>query len=52
MRVLKPIFYSAMAITTLVGCSSVSKIPVPQGSNTVVEMTSKKAPLTDYEKDK
>ena len=51
MRVLKPIFYSAMAITTLVGCSSVSKIPVPQGSNTVVEMTSKKAPLTDYEKD-
>ncbi len=49
MRVLKPVFYSAMAITTLVGCSSVSKIPVPSGSNAVVNIAPKKAPLTEYQ---
>lgn len=51
MRVLKPLFYSAIAITTLVGCSSVSKMAVPTGSNTVVSISAKKAELTDYEKD-
>ncbi|PQJ21753.1 S8 family peptidase [Tenacibaculum sp. SG-28] len=50
MRILKPVFYSALAATTLVGCSSVSKIPVPNGSNSVVNITAKKAALTDYEK--
>lgn len=50
MRILKPVFYSALAATTLVGCSSVSKIPVPVGSNSVVNITAKKAALTDYEK--
>ncbi|CAM1361547.1 S8 family serine peptidase [Tenacibaculum xiamenense] len=49
MRVLKPVFYSAMAITTLVGCSSISKLPVPAGSNTVINIASKKAPLTEYQ---
>ncbi|MCT4700164.1 S8 family peptidase [Tenacibaculum haliotis] len=51
MRVLKPVFYSAIAITTLVGCSSVSKVAVPTGSNTVVNISAKKAELTAYEKD-
>lgn len=51
MRVLKPVFYSAMAITTLVGCSSVSKMAVPTGANTVINIPAKKAPLTDFQKD-
>ena len=51
MRILKPVFYSAIAITSLVGCSSVSKKVVPTGSNTVVTMSEKKAELTTYEKD-
>ncbi|CAM1334292.1 S8 family serine peptidase [Tenacibaculum aestuariivivum] len=51
MRVLKPVFYSAIAITTLVGCSSISKTTVPAGSNTVINISAKKAELTTYEKD-
>ncbi|CAM1349614.1 S8 family serine peptidase [Tenacibaculum insulae] len=51
MRVLKPVFYSAIAITALVGCSSVSNVAVPTGSNTVVSISAKKAELTDFEKD-
>ncbi len=51
MRVLKPAFYSAMAMTALVGCSSISKIPVPAGSNTAINIPAKKAPLTDYQKE-
>ena len=51
MRVLKPVFYSAMAVTTLVGCSSISKLPVPAGSDTVINISAKKAPLTEYEEE-
>ncbi|WP_435260804.1 S8 family serine peptidase [Tenacibaculum sp. nBUS_03] len=51
MRVLKPVFYSAMAITTLVGCSSVSKMAVPSGVNTVITIPAKKGPLTTFQKD-
>lgn len=51
MRVLKPVFYSAIAVATLASCKTVSKIPVPTGSNTVVNIPAKKAELTDYEKD-
>ncbi|CAL2102344.1 Subtilase family protein [Tenacibaculum sp. 190130A14a] len=51
MRVLKPVFYSAIAVATLASCKTVSKIPVPTGPNTVVNIPAKKAKLTDYEKD-
>lgn len=51
MRVLKPVFYSAIAVATLASCKTVSKMPVPTGSNTVVNIPAKKAALTDYEKD-
>ncbi len=51
MRVLKPIFYSAMAVATLASCSSISTKPVPTGSNTVINIPAKKAKLTDAEKD-
>ncbi|CAM1369726.1 Subtilase family protein [Tenacibaculum sediminilitoris] len=49
MRVLKPVFYSAVAVATLASCKTVSKIPVPAGSNIVVNIPAKKAELTDYE---
>ena len=54
MKVLKPIFYSAVAGLVLTSCGSVknySKIPVPAGTNNVVVMSVKKAALTDSEKD-
>ena len=51
MGVLKPMFYSAVAISILVSCSSINKVAVPTGSNTVVNISAKKAKLTDYEKD-
>ncbi len=51
MRVLKPVFYSAIAVATLASCNTVSKIPVPTGSNTVVNLPAKKAELTDYEQE-
>ncbi|MFT7900033.1 S8 family serine peptidase [Tenacibaculum ascidiaceicola] len=51
MRVLKPVFYSAIAVATLASCKTVSKIPVPAGSNIVVNIPAKKAELTDYEQE-
>ncbi|WP_428741647.1 S8 family peptidase [Tenacibaculum sp.] len=51
MRVLKPVFYSAIAVATLASCKTVSKMPVPAGSNTVVNIPAKKAELTDYEQE-
>ncbi|MCD8404169.1 S8 family serine peptidase [Tenacibaculum dicentrarchi] len=51
MRVLRPMFYSAVAISILTACSSVSKVAVPTGSNNIVNISAKKAALTDYEKD-
>ena len=51
MRVLKPVFYSAIAITALVGCSSVTTIPVPTGGNVAISIPAKKGKLTDFEKD-
>lgn len=49
MRILKPVFYTAV-VATLASCSSVSKIPVPLGSNFAINIPAKKAPLTDTEK--
>ncbi|MDY0780614.1 S8 family peptidase [Tenacibaculum sp. IB213877] len=52
MRVLKPVFYSAVAIATLASCKTAyNKIPVPQGTNVAINIPAKKAELTDYEKD-
>lgn len=51
MRVLKPVFYSAIAITALVGCSSVTTVPVPTGGNVAISIPAKKGKLTDFEKD-
>lgn len=51
MRILKPIFYSALAVSILASCSTISKVPVPVGSNDIVNISAKKVELTDYEKD-
>ena len=50
MRILKPIFYTAVVTITFASCKSVSSIPVPTGHDTVVNITEKKAPLTEEEK--
>ncbi len=47
MRILKPILYTAIASVALASCKSVSSIPVPKGINAIVNMTAKKAPLTE-----
>lgn len=51
MRVLKPVLYTAVASIALVSCKSISKIPVPKGSDVAINIPAKKAKLTDYEKD-
>ncbi len=51
MRVLKPILYTATATLVLASCKSISNLPVPKGSDVIVNATAKKAKLTDYEKD-
>lgn len=50
MKVLKVAGYSVLAVAVLTACKSVSKIPVPAGENNVVNITAKKAELTDKEK--
>ncbi|MEO9570541.1 MAG: S8 family serine peptidase [Polaribacter sp.] len=51
MKILKPIFYTAVAGLFLTSCKSISNIPVPVGSDIVINATAKKAKLTDIEKD-
>ncbi len=50
MRILKVVGGAVVVVSTLVGCSSVSKIPVPKGTNTAVNIQAKKGALTDAEK--
>lgn len=50
MRVLKPIYFTGAIAIALIGCKSVTTIPVPKGINNVVSITAKKAPLTKQQK--
>ena len=50
MNILKPILYTAVAGIVFSGCKSISKIPVPQGSDVAILAVAKKAPLTDLQK--
>jgi len=50
MKIYKSIFALSLAIA-LTSCSSVSKIPVPQPLNNVVNLPAKKAPLTKIQKE-
>ena len=51
MRVLKPLYFTAIAVSILVSCESVKTVAVPAGTNTVVNITAKKAPLTKEQRD-
>ena len=46
MKITKPFYISAIAVLTLASCKTVNTIPVPKGTNTIVTLTAKKAPLT------
>ena len=46
MRVLKPVFFTGALAIALIGCKSVTTIPVPTGTNNVVSISAKKVPLT------
>ncbi|WP_298781142.1 S8 family peptidase [uncultured Polaribacter sp.] len=49
MRVIKPVFYTVIAAISLASCKSISSIPVPKSTDTVVNVVAKKARLTDEE---
>ncbi|MCL7752740.1 S8 family peptidase [Polaribacter sp. Z022] len=51
MKILKPVFYTAVAGLLLTSCKSISSLPVPVGSDVVVNATAKKGKLSDTEKD-
>ena len=50
MKILKPILYSAIAGLVFSSCKTISKIPVPQGSDVAIMAVAKKAPLTEAQK--
>ena len=51
MNIIKPIFYTAFTVVTLASCKSISKKAVPLGTDTLLNIPSKKVDLTDYQKD-
>lgn len=51
MRILKPVLYTAFAGVFLASCTTVSKLPVPNGTNNAINIPAKKAALSDTEKD-
>ncbi len=51
MKILKPILYTTIASLVFTSCKSISRIPVPKGTNNVVSISAKKSTLTDFEKD-
>jgi len=46
MKITKPLYLSAIAIITLASCKTIHTISVPTGTNNVVSISAKKAPLT------
>ena len=51
MKILKPIYITGALAVSLIGCKSVSTIPVPKGTSNTVNIPAKKAALTDLEKE-
>ena len=47
----KSTFYVALAGITLASCKTLNNITIPAGTNTVIDISEKKAELTDFEKD-
>ncbi len=52
MRILKPILYTAIAGLVFTSCKSISSIPVPAGSDVIVNATAKKGTLSKDEKNR
>ncbi|WP_299054947.1 S8 family peptidase [uncultured Polaribacter sp.] len=52
MKLLKPIFYTAVAGLFFTSCKSISTIPVPSGSDVVINVTAKKGTLSEDEMNK
>jgi cell wall-associated protease len=50
MKVLKPIFYTALSLVTFSSCKSISNMVVPKGSEATIIAVAKKNPLTDAQK--
>ncbi len=51
MRVLKPVYFTGALAIALIGCKSISTIPVPEGTNNVVNIPAKKGALTKVQKE-
>ncbi len=51
MKIIKFIICTFVVIVSLSSCKTISNLPVPQGPNTIVNVSEKKAPLTDAEKE-
>jgi len=49
MRVLKPVLYTAFAGLVFTSCKSITNIPVPAGTDTVINVTAKKGALSEGE---
>ena len=49
MKILKPLYFTAIVIITLSACKSISNIPVPLGVDNVINITEKKTLLTEEE---
>lgn len=50
MRIMKSVLYTLLITITLASCKTISKIPVPRGSEIAVVATAKKAKLTEEQK--
>ena len=51
MKILKPVYITGALAVSLIGCKSVSTIPVPKGTSNSVNIIAKKAALTQQEKE-
>ena len=51
MKILKPVYITGALAVSLIGCKSVSTIPVPKGTSNSVNISAKKGALTQLEKE-
>lgn len=51
MRFFKPLYVTSVIAIALVGCKAVNTIPVPTGTNNIVVLSAKKAPLTKTQRE-
>ena len=47
MRIIKPLFYTAVAGLLFTGCKSIAKIPVPNGTDNTINIPAKKGMLSE-----